>query len=148
MKKNALGISLLILALLLTACADSDQPIEDGVLRLTFDGESCIYEGPTLLKAGPVTLHFYNDSDEEAAMDFVRHTGDKTIQDAIEYIGDEPSTVIRAPWARTLGVNYKRVPAGESFSWDMDLEAGIHTMVCIRAVNRGVWFGTGLIVED
>lgn len=149
MKINALGISLIFAVLLLTACINSNQPVEDTVLRLTFDGESCIYEGPKSINAGPVSFHFINNSSEVAATDFVRHIGAETIQDVIDHIGDEPSTVTRPSWAQTLGdINQRRIPAGESLSWERELEPGIHHMVCIRAVNRAVWFGTGLTVED
>ena len=148
MKINIPEISLFFGVLLLTACEGSNRPVENAVLRLTFDGENCVYEGPTLIKAGHVTFHFINNSGGTAATDFVRHIGDETIQDVIEYIGDEPSTVTRPPWAQTLGVNQRQIPAGESFSWERELEPGIHHMVCIRVVNRAVWFGTGLTVEE
>jgi hypothetical protein len=139
-------VSLLIVTLLMTGCAGSDKAIEDGVLNLTFDGENCTYEGPTLLKAGPVTLHFNNNSEEIAGVDFTRHKGDETIQDVIDYIGEEPTTKSRPSWA--IDVTYGNVPAGETLLWEGDLEPGIHNMVCIRASPHGVWFGTGLTVEE
>ena len=54
----------------------SCEEVEGICLWLSFDGESCTYEGPTALKAGPVTLIFINESEDGAGVDLVRHTGD------------------------------------------------------------------------
>jgi len=121
--------------------------IENRVLRLTFDGESCSYEGPTVLKAGPVTLLFFNESKGMAAVNLVMHTGDETIQDAIDYIGEEPTTKHAPSWTRDLGT-WKGVPPGERLTWEGDLEPGIYHMVGARLTPFGVWFGIGLTVED
>jgi hypothetical protein len=142
-----LVIIAILAALLLTACASGDDDIEDGVLHLTFDGESCTYRGSTTLKAGPVTLLFFNESEGRGAVDLVRHAGDETIQDALDYFGEEPSTSLRPTWARGLGT-FRDIPAGESYTWEGVLEPGIHHMVCVRWTPYGVWFGTGLMVED
>lgn len=121
--------------------------IENRVLRLTFDGESCSYEGPTVLKAGPVTLLFFNESKGVATVYLVMHTGDETIQDAIDYVGEEPSKKHAPSWTRELGI-WKVVFSGESFTWKGNLEPGIYHMVCASPMPYGVWFGTGLTVED
>ena len=142
-----LVIIAILAALLLTACASGDDDIEDGVLRLTFDGESCIYDGPTALKAGPVTLLFLNESDDHAAVNLLILPGDKTIQDMIDLIEEEPFKPYGALWARELGT-YRDVRPGESQTWEGILEPGIHTMVCVRLMPLTVWFGTGLTVED
>ena len=143
-----LVIIAILAALLLTACASGEIDIEDGVLRLTFDGESCIYEGPKTLKSGPVTLHFYNNSEKPAAVNLVRHTGDETIQDVIDYIGEEPSTKNAPGWTRDVAGVWKNIMAGESHIWEGELEPGLHHMVCFRFMPYGGWFGAGLMVED
>ena len=142
-----LVIIAILAALLLAACASGDDGIDDGVLRLTFDGESCIYEGPTTLKAGPVTLLFFNESETTAYAGVVKHTGDKTIQDMIDYTGEEPSSKHAPSWTQVIYA-YVNVLAGESSTWEGVLESGIHTIVCIRILPHGAWFGTGLTVED
>jgi hypothetical protein len=80
-------------------------------------------------------------------VDLVRHTGDETIQDALDYLGEEPSKESRPTWARGLGT-FDGIPAGENLRWEGVLEPGIHHMVCVRIMRHGVWFGTGLAVED
>jgi len=147
MKIFVVIISLLIVALSINACGSGDKAVSDGELFLTFDGDSCTYKGPTLLKAGHVTLVFFNESEETAAAGLGRHTGDETIQDVIDYIGEEPDTKDSPTWSRELGA-YQGVPAGESFRWEGDLEPGIHHIVCINMVPHLVWFGTGLTVEE
>ena len=126
----------------------SCEEVEGICLWLFFDGESCTYEGPTALKAGPVTLLFINESADSAAVNLVRHTGGETIQDMIDYIGEEPSTVLKPYWTRELRT-YMKVRSGESLTWEGVLEPGIHTMICAKFENDvGAWFGTGLTVED
>lgn len=124
----------------------SCEEVEGNCLELTFDGESCTYEGPTDLKTGPVTLLFLNESEGRAAVNLVRHTGDETIQDMIDYIGEEPSTGTAPTWTRGLGT-FQVIRSGESHTWEGVLEPGIHTMVC-ASPQYGIWFGTGLTVED
>ena len=158
MKKNFLFIPslavrkalafLVVPALLLTACGGGDEGVEDGVLRLTFDGESCTYEGPTALTAGPVALVFLNESEERAGVNLMRHRGNETIQDMIDYIGEEPSLVTQPPWVHDDYGVWRSIHAGESYRWEGDVEPGVHSMVCIRAQPKFVWFGTGLTVED
>jgi hypothetical protein len=116
-------------------------------MELTFDGESCTYEGPSKLKAGPVTLFFHNESEATAAVNLVRHTGDQTIQDMIEYIGEEPTTKHAPGWVEELGT-WKLTTRGESHTWEGVLEPGIHTMVCARYRPSGAWHGGGFTVED
>ena len=55
-------------------------------LEISFDGEICTYESPTDIKAGPVTLLFLNEGEQDAAVGLLQHYGDKTVQDAISYI--------------------------------------------------------------
>ena len=155
MKKFVAIISLLFFALLMTACGSGDEAVSDGELLLTFDGDSCTYEGPTLLKAGPVTLVFFNESEGGAGVYLVRHTGEETIQDAIDYIGEEPSSQSYhlvhgdAPtWVSPVQNLWRPVSSGESNTWEGDLEQGIYHMVCERSAPPATWFGTGLTVVD
>jgi hypothetical protein len=151
--KNTLSqlMTLVIIAILaiplMTACASGGDGTEEGTFRLTFDGEECIYEGPTTLKAGPVTLLFFNESEGPAAVNLDRLAEDKTIQDLIDFIGEEPSEKSHPYWARPLGT-WGNVDPGESHTWEGVLEPVNHTLVCARLVPFGVWFGTGLTVED
>jgi hypothetical protein len=68
----------IMVALLLVACPRGDDGIDDGVLCLTFDGESRTYEGSTTLKTGPVTLLFLNESEGLADLVIAKIIDDKT----------------------------------------------------------------------
>jgi hypothetical protein len=127
-----------------TSCAE----VEGHCLWLSFDGESCTYEGPIVIKTGPVTLLFRNKSEVLAGSNLLKHTGGKTIQDAIDYFGEEPSKKHAAAWSVHLPGVYRFVLSGMSYTWEGVLEPGIHHMVCIRDTPFGVWFGTGLMVEN
>jgi hypothetical protein len=89
---------------------------------------------------------FVNDSEEVAAVDFMRHTGDKTIQDVIDYYGEEPFSVHHPLWSNELGT-YESIESGKSLCWEDDLMPKIHHMVC-AGFKQGIWFGTGLTVEE
>jgi hypothetical protein len=143
---------LVVLGLLSTACGG--EGAEDGPLRLTFDGEDCTYEGPTELNAGPVTIDFVNEMEVDEWRPFkvnlVRHTGDETVQDMIDYLGPEPSTKHQPSWVSNPSPppwDYPVLP-GQTVNWEGNLEPGTYTMICAYPSPLGVWFGTGLIVED
>ena len=143
---------LVLVMLFLVGCGASltDEGNEDRILKLTFDGERCTYEGPTNIKAGPVTLIFLNESDGWAATNMIRLLGDKTLQDVIYYNGEEPSTKHAPSWSVDIPGVWREIGAGESHIWEGALEPGIHALVCARTLPwpepLGVWLGTGLTV--
>ena len=134
--------------LVMTACSAGGEPVSGGELQLTFDGESCTYKGPTLLKAGPAALQFYNNSDVVAAVNLVRHTGDETIQDVIDYIGEEPTTLDAPSWTTSIIGVWGATQDGETRTWEGELEPGLYHMVCFRLSPYAGWFGTGLEVVE
>ena len=105
----------------------------DGIcLQLTFDGEGCSYLGPTDIKTGSVTLIFLNESDVRAATNMIRLLEDKTLEDVIEYNGEEPSTKHAPRWSVDVRGVYWGINPAESHIWEGVLEPGIHAMVCAR----------------
>jgi len=129
----------------------SCEEVEGVCLELSFNGEKCSFEGPSSLKSGNVTLLFLNESEEIASVGLTRLTGDKTIQDVIDYIGEEPSTGISPSWVKLIPT-WSPVHPSERYTWEGILEPGIHTMVCGISgpgyVQHTVWFGGGFKVED
>ena len=119
----------------------------DGIcLDLTFDGENCTYEGPLEISPGHVGLIFNNQSEGPAVVNFLKLLEGKTIEDVIEYNGEEPSTKHHPSWSRELGT-YQSTDPGESHFWAGELEPGDYFMVCARLSPLGVWLGTGLTVR-
>jgi hypothetical protein len=95
-----------------TAPATDTDAIDPVPLRLTFDGESCTYEGMTEFTPGPVELVFLNESEEPAAVNMVSIDEGYTLQDNIETFGpDEPSTGHHPWWTRELGTGQSTPPA-------------------------------------
>ena len=128
--------------------SDSGESAEVRDMRLVYDGESCVYEGGDTLVAGTISLEFDNQSFHTAAMNMVRHAGDETIADMIEYIGDEPSPKHAPMWTRDIPDVWRLVAAGESYRWEGELEPSIHTLVCAQVDPIGVYFGAGLTVTE
>jgi hypothetical protein len=138
-----------------TTTTDAVEPVP---LRLTFDGGNCTYEGPTDLKAGPVTIDFVNRMEEPAVdkwrlvfkVNLMRHTGDETAQDMVDYLGPDPSTKHQPSWvSNPLPAPWDHpVLPGQTVNWEGNLEPGTYTMICAYLDPFGVWFGTGLTVED
>lgn len=141
------GVAMLSFLFVLAGCGDDgDAEVRD--MRLVFDGESCVYEGGDSLSAGSITLEFVNQSDGVAAMNFVRHTGDETIEDVRAYIGDEPSSTTAPSWSREVPGVWSPIPAGETQLWEGEVEPALHHMVCGSLNPLGIWFGSGLTVTE
>jgi len=105
-----------------------------------------MYKGPATQEEGPVTLLFINNGDWLARVNLMRHQGEESIQDMIDYLGEEPSTKHTPTWAAALGP-WVPVGSGERHTSEEILKSGIHTMVC--ADNRyGWWLGGGFNVEE
>jgi hypothetical protein len=128
------------------ATATTTDAVGPVALHLTFNGESCTYDGTTELTPGPVELMFLNESEGSAAVNLVSIGEGHSIQDLVDDLGPEPSTGHHPAWTRELGTWSPTVP-GETHRWEGDLEAGRYAMVCARLSPLGVWFGTGLTVE-
>jgi hypothetical protein len=115
-------------------------------MMLSFDGENCTYDGPADLKSGPVTLLFLNESGGPAAVNLYRHLGDETIQDMIDYIGEEPYTGHGPTWVNPVNP-WQLIRSGQVYTWEGTLKPGIHTLVC-ASPQYGLWHGGGFTVED
>ena len=128
----------------------STNGVDPVALRLTFDGESCTYEGATELTPGPIELTFLNESEISAAVNVTSIEEGHTIQDVIDDIGPEPGTEEAPSWLRYLGT-WRPVAPGEIYLWNEDLNVGLYSMVCGHysvTWPYAVWFGTGLTVES
>ena len=130
----------------------SCEEVEGICLELSFDGESCTYEGPTDLKPGPVTIILLNESDGWASTNLMKLLGDKTLQDVSHYFSPEPSDKHAPSWTFSYPGVWKDIEAGESHFWEGVLEPGIHALFCVRhpphPEHLGVWLGSGLTVGD
>ena len=142
----------IVVVLFAVGCGSGDDTNGTGTadsgneMQLTFDWDSCVYEGATELAAGPTTLTFINASEELAFVEIGSIPGDETAQDVIDYIGEEPSSKFHPRW--TEEVAYKSISSGETFVWEGELEPAIHSVVCgVSKAEDGVptlyvWLGS------
>jgi hypothetical protein len=134
-----------------TTCSE----VKGSCLSFTFDGQNCIYEGPTNLEPGRTTLLFLNESEEVSSLEIGRHGEDKTIQDMIDYIEyyrtvfDYPSPMPLPSWWQYRFFDCcGRVIPGSSSMGEVYLQPGIYTVICFNGAPRYQYFGTGITVVD
>jgi hypothetical protein len=125
-------------------CSDTERVCLD----LTLEGETCVYNGPSVFKAGPVTFIFNNDSGQIATSNMIRLDEGKTIQDVVEYNGPEPSSKHHPPWSTEILGVYGQIKDGRQKVWEGTLEPGVHAVVCATSAPLEVWLGGGFTVEE
>ncbi len=117
------------------------------VIQLTFDGEQCTYEGPSVLSAGQgqVEVVYHNESSEDAWFDFVRLDEDRTTEDILDYIAD-PNNFGRPGWVTGVW-SQSSVPAnGSSTPVPRIVAPGLHDLVCGTWTPYQGYFGGELTV--
>ncbi len=115
------------------------------VVELTFDGEQCIYEGPSVLSEGEVEVVFNNESSEETVFWFGRLDEGRTTQDVIDYVADDPTAHAPSWWFGVWGQDF--MPANSSSIPVMRTVApGLHTLACGPASPQHAYFGGELTV--
>ena len=115
-----------------TEVAGSDSRL----LQLTFDGEQCTYEGPSVLSAGEVEVVYHNESSESSWFQFVRLDEDKTLGEIIDDFED-PSIVGRP----RISANTSSIPT----PWTV--APGFYILVCGTWVPYDAYFGLVLGVS-
>lgn len=124
----------------------SCEEVEGICLTLTFDGQSCLYEGPAYFKTGRITLIFLNDSAGTAMTNMIRLLGNKTYQDLIDYSGEEPFLTHHPSWSVEIPGVWVNVNSGDSHIWKGVLKKGIHALVCFG--SGGGRLGGEFTVEE
>ncbi len=127
---------------------DTDVAGSDSrVVQLTFDGERCTYEGPSVLSAGQgqVEVVYHNESAEDAWFSFVRLDEGKTTQDMIDIIADDP-TGSPPSWTVNVWI-LTLIPADSSTTpVPRTVTPGVHNLVCGSETSRYASFGGELTV--
>ena len=124
-----------------TDVADSDSR----VVQLTFDGEQCIYEGPSVLSAGQgqVEVLFHNESSEESFFNFGRLDEGRTTQEIIEGNADDPT--FNPSWWFDVWFQPRIVANSSSIPVMRTVAPGLHNLVCGPSTGP-VYFGGELTV--
>ena len=132
---------------LLTGCSSSSKTPE---ITLTFDGETCQYDGPNVISPGKVTIILKNTSDYDLSLWAARMEEGKTWQDMLDYIGTPGASVELPSWAewRVLAAKIPEHPNATVYTLDKGLYA-INCCTCEEIKGpRGVWPGAALEVTD
>ena len=134
--------------LLLAACGSTEVADSDSrVVQLTFDGEQCIYEGPSVLSAGEgqVEVVFHNESSEESFFDFGRLDEGRTTQELIDYFAEDPSRDA-PPWDVGVWVQGRILANSSAIPVMRTVAPGPHHLLCGPASPQFVYFGGELTV--
>lgn len=128
---------------------------ESRTLELTFDGESCIYDGPSQLSPGDLELAFHNNSADVAWVDFVKLDEGLTTEDLENGVAELQAAILagaevpegRPPW--TTGVwTALEVPAGEQPKGTATLDPGVYGVACGPWAPYFAHYGGGFAVES
>jgi hypothetical protein len=153
MMKRAL-ILVAPLLLLLGACSESDDTSSSDtaastvsdIPQLTFDGSTCVYEGPVEVTAGAVVVEFVNDSDGTANVFVGLLDEGTTVQDVIDEAGPGSFTVSDMSVGVSDMGGQNPAGAGETMRWESGLAAGEYFVTCTQRSNN--WFGSGFTVVN
>ncbi|MGA7757646.1 MAG: hypothetical protein WBL31_02035 [Ilumatobacteraceae bacterium] len=137
--------------LMLTACG-SDESADDGPLTLTFDGSSCVYEGPDTLSPGSAEFSFSNETEEIATHAIVHITADDITLDDVQRLSETDPEWDGSPGS--LGEGGAEIVSGgtttmpdRSTESTVDLTAGPYYFVCMYNSLENFTYGGGITVE-
>ncbi len=131
----------LLACLLLFGCSPVGK-VQD--LVVTFDGESCQYKGPEVIREGKAVIVLNNlTSDRFVHIHVAKLDEGKTWQDFVDYVAElAPSSVRRPAWISQLRTDsVEDNPDAMEYS----LGPGMHVIYCMRHdkqvndIPNGVW---------
>ncbi len=135
MSRRFLSLMLAIL-LLSSACGPAAVEVTDD-LEVTFDGTSCIYDGPTVIQAGDVVFVMDNQTEEQAVLVIDKLDDGKTWQEYLDLIGVPGSYVMRPSWS-TPASKIPDISDPDRITYSF--ESGNYAMTCLLMSESG--FGT------
>ncbi|MEA1976568.1 MAG: hypothetical protein U9N80_01560 [Chloroflexota bacterium] len=104
-------------------------------LILTFDGSSCKYDGPQVIREGEITMIMNNLSDSPVGLDLAKLDDDKTWQDMLDYIG-EPGSNKQRPYFITK--ENRRVVISDPRAAIFTPDPGFYVIVCYQTTDTGL----------
>jgi len=130
-----------------TSAPFTRQAPEAVLLNLAWENETCTYEGPTGITAGPVELVYRNGTEVPGYVNFLKLDEGYTPEDAYNR-NPWPTSQSRPFWTTELNTR-SSVSPGVTASWVRDLDPGDYFMVCGRwQPAEFVWWGGGFSVQD
>ncbi len=148
MKKISIIISILIVPLLMTACASGD---EIKPLVVSYDGEECVVTGPTELPAGEHIVIFIDTSEQDAHLSISTLLEGKTTQDLIDLQSYPGEYMDKPSWVKNDRNGYKleETKDGRVFTHTYYLnDVGEHAIYCWNYSPDTIWFAASLTIVE
>jgi hypothetical protein len=96
---------------------------------VTFDGQTCEYDGPATIAEGNVVLELRNLTDRSADLIPLRLDADKTWQDVLDHFG-EPGSILHKPdWLHES--RSRSIPESPG-ALDFTFQPGLHGIFCTQ----------------
>lgn len=133
------ALVIILLLVLISACESRDESVKAVAvdeLTVTFESESCIYEGPAVIQAGEVKL-IYDNRTEQVVTDSVRLIPDDyTWQDFVEILSLKDKNNWSPDWSvLQSGSVVIDDPRAKIF----DFKPGLYALGCIEITDTGGW---------
>jgi hypothetical protein len=132
--------------ILIAGCTSSTKSQE---IVLTFDGETCKYDGPSVVTEGEVTIILNNETEYELDLWAARLDEGRTWQEMLDYIGPPGSSVELPSWSD--GTMIAADVPGNPNATVYQLREGLYGISCCTCGEikgpRGVWPGASLEVR-
>ena len=140
-------VILFTLVIFLPSCSTASKPNE---AVLTFDGQTCTYEGPEVISAGDMTITLNNKSEYEADIWIVKLDEGRTWQEMLDFIGVPGSNVHPPDWSDATII--KGDVPGNPDAKKFQLNKGLYVINCCTCNEilgpKGVWPGVPLEVTE
>jgi hypothetical protein len=129
----------IFMIVLISACRGREESVRAVAvdeLTVTFEPESCIYEGPALIQAGEVKL-IYDNRTEKVMNDSVRLIPDDyTWQDYVEILSLKDTNNWSPDWSvlqsGSVVINDPRAKV-------YDFKPGLYALACMEITDTGGW---------
>ena len=102
--------------------------------EVTFDGESCIYDGPEVIQEGKVVFSLNNNSEATVIFNIYAHEESYTWQDVLEYYGEPGSTYGWPEWYIDIESSFI---FSEPNAREFPLNPGLHSIVVMVTFDSG-----------
>ncbi len=113
-------------------------------LIVTFDGKTCEYDGPQVIREGEITMIMNNLSDSPVTLDLAKLDDDKTWQDMLEYIGEPGSYKQRPDW---ITKENRKPVISDHRAAIFSPDPGDYVIVCYQTVATGLATFPGSFLE-
>ncbi len=122
--------------------SSAEESVEGASLTVTFDGDTCVYDGPTELPPGEVTVTLINDSNKTSYVEMAKLQDGVTFEDVTAHTSPEPFEGARSEdLYEPLEFDQAQAYAGDDGSTSGTVTTGEYVLVCLQAgsANALVW---------